>query len=455
MRKVTNFFFLAAVAVSTFERLNWHVSGAGAVNISDILELGFLVSYVILSRPRVASTSAVLLVFFGAFLTVYLIGFYNIQSPQGFTQFAKGLVYFVIHFSFLTLAVTWLWRRGKAFYWRALGWFVAGMTFNSIYGIAEFVVARSGGNLDAAVLNPLTGGEDAINLYGRVNGTPIYRTTALTGDPNHLGIFLIVPLLVLTPLYLRLERGHLFKQRLAWLLAFLIVAEISTLSRSGLLGLAAGLAVLAIPYSGYLGSRALLRPLAAAAAVLALFVLTHLHYVIVTLQSRLETSGGSQSAHLYVYSFVPKVLASNPLFGLGLNTFSVYYQIVTGLTNWGPHSFYVALLVETGLTGTALYAAFLFWVFLRLRHAHVIGRALARAGDPLAARLRPLAWGWTAALVGTLASNAFYLTMSFFYFDVMLAFTLALVPVFANPPYAERAAGMLVPRGDPGLLELA
>lgn len=432
MKSFTNFFFLAAIACSTFERLNWRVAGMGAVNISDILELGFLGCFLILSRPRISSTSAVLTGFFAAFLLVYLVGFYNLQSPQALTQFLKGLVYFVIHFAFLMTAVTWLWRRGPDFYWRALGWFVAGMTFNGAYGIAELVVARSGGNLDAAVLTPITGGEDAINLYGRVNGTPIYRTTALTGDPNHLGIFLIVPILVLAPLYLRLEPGHRLKRRLTWLLAFLLVVDLSTLSRSGLLGLGAGIIVLAVPYRGYLGSRALMRPIAGALVVVAIYVLTHLHFVAVTLRTRLETSGGSQSAHLYVYSFVPKVLASNPLFGLGLNTFSVYYGFVTGLTNWGPHSFYVALLVESGLIGTVLYACFLLWVFIRLQQARLFGRALDRRGDPLAARVRPLAWGWTAALVGTMASNTFYLTMSFFYFDVLLAFALAVVPVFAS-----------------------
>ena len=81
------------------------------------------------------------------------------------------------------------------------------------------------------------------------------------------------------------------------------------------------------------------------------------------LRSRIETSGGSSSAHFDVYGFVPDVLSPHPLFGLGLNNFSVYYEFVTGKTNWGPHSFYVALLVETGLVGAALFGLFLVWIF--------------------------------------------------------------------------------------------
>ncbi len=68
----------------------------------------------------------------------------------------------------------------------------------------------------------------------------MYRPNALSGDPNHLGIMLIVPLLVLTPIYLRLGAGHRLRTRLGALLAFLLVVEIATLSRSGLLGLAVG-----------------------------------------------------------------------------------------------------------------------------------------------------------------------------------------------------------------------
>jgi len=79
-----------------------------------------------------------------------------------------------------------------------------------------------------------------------------------------------------------------------------------------------------------------------------------------------------------------------------------------------------------------LFAAFLFWVFRRLQAARALGRALAAARDPLAARVRPLAWGCTAALAGTLAANAFYLTMQFYYFYAFVALSLAIPTVFAS-----------------------
>jgi O-antigen ligase len=221
-----------------------------------------------------------------------------------------------------------------------------------------------------------------------------------------------------------------------WLLmatiAFLLIVEAATLSRSGILGLIVGALVLAVPYRRYLASRALLVPVGGALLLLLAVVLSRRAFFTTVLRSRVETSGGSESAHFNVYGFIPDVLHLHPLFGLGLNNFSLYYEFVTGKTNWGPHSFYVALIVETGIVGTAVFAAFIFWIFRRLRDARALGRALALARDPLAARVRPLAWGFTAALAGTLASNAFYLTMQFYYFYAFAALALALPLVFAR-----------------------
>ena len=72
------------------------------------------------------------------------------------------------------------------------------------------------------------------------------------------------------------------------------------------------------------------------------------------------------------------MLHSHPLFGLGLNNFSVYYEFVTGRTNFGPHSFYVALLVETGLVGHGCFFAFLGYLFSRLRRRRLGARSPRR-----------------------------------------------------------------------------
>jgi len=431
VRKLTSFFFLASLFCVTFEKIHW--SFAGTVSLADVLAILFLVSFLATTkRGTVPRTTAVLLGFFAAFLLVYLIGYFNLSDSDALQQWIKGLIKWLIHFAFLAAAVVWISRRGQHYFWRSLGWFSAGIVVNAAYGLLQLLDARRGGNLDATILSPLTGGASQINVYGAVEGANVYRPNAMTGDPNHLGIMLIVPLLVLAPLYLRLERGHPWRKWLMLAIGFLLFVEATTLSRSGLLGLGVGALILAIPYRRFLLSWQLLVPIGTACAVLLAIVLSRKHFFEVVLKSRVQTGGNSESVHFSIYSFIPQVLHSHPLFGLGLNTFSVYYEFVTGKTNWGPHSYLVALIVETGVVGATIFGFFILWVFGRLNHARKLGRALAAVGDPLAARVRPLAWGFTAAIAGTIAANAFYLTMQFYYFYALMALALAVPVVFAR-----------------------
>ena len=76
-------------------------------------------------------------------------------------------------------------------------------------------------------------------MYGTVAGSQnVYRINALTGDPNHLGVMLCVPLMLLLPYYLGDRRG---RRRTGLLLLFMFVVQVLTLSRSAALGDVAGL----------------------------------------------------------------------------------------------------------------------------------------------------------------------------------------------------------------------
>jgi O-antigen ligase len=428
--------FLATVLTVTFHKLQWEL--AGSLTLSDVLTSVFLVLFawdrLERSDARLTRTSIVALGFMLAFAIVYLAGFYNLDTGQALAQWSKGMVKYVLHFGFLVTGVALLARRPLAFYWLALAAFCGGIAANALYGVIQLGLAEvAGTNLDAVLIEPITSRQTGINVFGAVGGTQeVFRPNALTGDPNHLGIELVIPLLVLTPLYLRLEAGHPWRNRLAALLVFMLVVELATLSRSGLLGLACGALVLAIPYRRHLLRPALLVPLGAVVAVVAAVVIARLDFFLTVLRARTNTSRAAASPHFEVYGFVPDVLSTNPFLGLGLNNFAVYYEFVTGRPDFGPHSFYVATLVETGLVGAVLFAIFVVWMFRRLGVARRIGRSLAAAGDPLAARLRPLAWGMTAALVATLVANFFYLTMTFYYFYVFAVLAVALPIAFGR-----------------------
>jgi hypothetical protein len=428
--------FLLTILTVTFHKLQWEL--AGSLTLSDVLTSLFLVLFVWLrfeqADASLTRTAAVALGFMAAFALVYLLGYFALDTGQALAQWAKGMVKFVLHVGFLVACVALLARRSLAFYWLTLAAFLGGIALNAAYGVVQLLLAEVAGvNLDELLVEPITSRQTSISLFGVVGGTDeIFRPNALTGDPNHLGIELVIPLLVLTPLYLRLEAGHRLRAPLGALLVFLLLVELATLSRSGLLGLACGALVLLLPYRRHVRTARFLIPFGALLGIVAAIVIARLDFFLKILEVRTNVSRASASPHFGVYEFIPDVLSTHPLLGLGLNNFAVYYEFVTGRPDFGPHSFYVATLVETGLVGTALLVAFVWWIFRRLGDARRLGRSLAAAGHPFSRRLSPLAWGMTAALVATLAANVFYLTMTFYYFYVFAALAVALPVVFGR-----------------------
>lgn len=427
--------FLATVATVTMAKIQWEV--AGTLSFSDVITAAFLAAFA-WSRiergdgwmPRAAAVTAT---FFAAFLLVYFIGFFNLETSQALGQWAKGMFKFVLHFGFLIAGIVLVAQRGQRFYWLMLGAFSGGLAVNGFYGLLQLAYAETtGGNFDELFVQPITGGDSQINIYGAIEGQNVFRVNALTGDPNHLGIELSVPILILLPLYLRMEASNPWRKRMLWLLAFLAIVQLATLSRSGILGLVVGLLVLAIPYHRLLLSARFLVPLGVLAGGILVFASQRSAFFSQVIKSRFATEGKGTSTHIVVYDFIPDVLSTNPLFGLGLNNFSVYYEFVTGRTNFGPHSFYVALFVESGIVGAALFGAFLVYLFRRAGDTRRLGRTLASLGDPLAVRVRPLGWGLTAALVATMVSNVFYLTMTFYYFFVVALLTITPPVVFRH-----------------------
>ena len=303
--------FLATILTVTFHKLQWEL--AGSLTLSDILTSVFLVLFAWdrfeHADGRLTRTSAVALAFFLAFALVYLAGFYNLDTAEALAQWSKGMVKFVLHFGFLVAGVALLARRGVRFYWYALAAFCGGIALNAAYGVVQLTLAEAGVNLDELLIQPITSRQTGINVFGAVGGTQeVFRPNALTGDPNHLGIELLIPLLVLVPLYLRLERGHRFRTPLAVLLGFLLVVLLATLSRSALLGLGCGALVLALPYRRHLRRPALLVPLGAVAVVISAVVIVRLDFFLTVLRARTNTSRGAASPHFAVYGFVPDVL---------------------------------------------------------------------------------------------------------------------------------------------------
>ena len=432
---VTDLLLLSAVFTITLANIRWRF-GTTDINLSDILTSFFVLSCLfswVVDRYRLwPRTTFVVAGFLLLFAVVNLLGYFSLETVADRDQWSRGMVKFLIHFIFLIAAVTHLARRTEIFYWRVLAWFTAGVIANGAYGLVELGYAElAGGNLDRLLLTPigsfLRGG---INVYGAIEGSNVFRPNALTLDPNHLGIMLIVPILILLPIYLRLEKGHRLRVPLALSLVFLSLVELATLSRSGILGIVIGIGILVVPYLRQFASVRMVAPLVGLFAVVAVIVARRADFFAQVLRSRTSVNNNSTRIHLEFYELLGPVMRDSPVFGLGLNTFSTYFEFITGRSNFGPHSYYVSVLTETGIIGGVIFLAWMFYLLLRLRLLHQIGRNLLAVGDRRGALVRPLAFGLTAAFVGTLVANAFYLTMQFYYFYVLALLIIAAPLVF-------------------------
>ncbi len=428
----------ATAFVVTFTKVRFSTP-IGDIYFSDVAASLFVVA-VLASRiyardwtlPRTAAIAAA---FFAAYLAVFLVGYYNLETTADRDLYVKGLVKFGVHFAFVVVAVAYLSRRSPRLYWQTLGWYLAGFVANAVYGILQLGFAEvAGRNLDELVLGTFGLYErGGIGVYGvAASGANVYRTNALTLDSNNLSIMLCVPVLIGLALYLRLERGHRLRTPIALVLGFLVVVQLTTLSRSGLLGLAVGLLVLAIPSHHLFLRPRFLVPVGALFLVVFALVAARADFFKEVFEARTQTGWSSTQLHFEFYALAKPAFDAHPLFGMGTNTFASYYEFLTGRTNYGPHSYYVAVLTETGVVGTLLFAAWLVFLFRRLADLRRIGRRLSAAGDRAAARVNPLAWGLLAALLATMAGNVFYLTMQMYYFFVLAALILAAPAVFSR-----------------------
>ena len=91
----------ATVFAITFAKVRWIIGGID-VSISDVTASLFVIAFAISRVGRrdwsVPRTGAVLCAFLLAFLLVYLVGFFNLDTALDRDQFAKGLANFIVHF---------------------------------------------------------------------------------------------------------------------------------------------------------------------------------------------------------------------------------------------------------------------------------------------------------------------------------------------------------------------
>jgi O-antigen ligase len=448
---------LLVALTATWQKMSWEA--AGRVTLVDLLQVAFVglfaVDRLVRRDARLHPAAAVALGFVLLLAAVHLAGYLGLDTTQAIAQWAKGFAKWLLFALFLVCGVAHLARRGRELWWRVAGALVAGVTASAAYGIVQTAVRTATGvELDRVLLAPVFPGARVLgaNLYGVVSSfdqygvtgqAEVYRLTGFSEDPNHLGVLVGVPLLLVTALIAGARAGWARRHRtlLTAVGMVLLTAAILTQSRSGLLGFAVGVLFLLWWFRGRLFNRHIVVALAILAVLGGAFAAGRTQQIDQLIESRTATDNRSSQAHIEFFTLIVPVLETSPLFGIGINNFAVYYQFQTGRADFGPHSFIVATLTEMGLIGAVVWLAFLLWVASRLRVLLRAGRARSSlAGDDgldFAA-----AAGLAAGFAATLAGNVFYLTMIFSAFYLVLLLIIAAPAALARERAAAPAAAV-------------
>ena len=276
-----------------------------ASSLADLLALCFLGAYAVLTRPRVPRTTAVLLGFFAAFVARLPDRLLQprdarrrSRSSQGDGQVPDPL------------------RSSSRSRWRGSGGAARATTGARSAGSAaasrstrptasSSCSSRAGRRQPRlALVSPLTGGASQINIYGAVEGVegvPAERAHRRPEPPRDHADRAAARADAALPA--ARAPATACGGGSALLIAFLLVVELATLSRSGLLGLGVGAIVLALPVPALPAlARAARAARRRARRARRSSCSRGWHFFVVVFRSRMQTGGGSQSAHFQVYT---------------------------------------------------------------------------------------------------------------------------------------------------------
>lgn len=217
------------------------------------------------------------------------------------------------------------------------------------------------------------------------------RAYSIIENPNGLGAFLLIGVLVSLGLTLSSGLGRLQRGAMGLACVILLCGEAVTFSRGGWLGLAAGIIALLI-----LAHRRYLAPLLAA-GVVAWFAMPRV--LINRLTFGFSSTYIAQSlafGRLWVWTYSLRQIAEHPWFGLGLGTFGGTSAVRYAYSSLWVDNFYLQLAAEGGLIVLGLF----LWILMSAARGLVRGHRTCT--DPY---LRGLAAGMFGAFIAVALAN--------------------------------------------------
>jgi putative inorganic carbon (HCO3(-)) transporter len=217
------------------------------------------------------------------------------------------------------------------------------------------------------------------------------RAYSIIENPNGLGAFLLIGVLVSMGLALAPGQGRLRRGTMGLVCVILLCGEAVTFSRGSWLGLVAGVLSLLI-----LAHRRYLAPLFTALLV-GWFAMPRV--IISRLTFAFSGTYIAQSlmfGRLYIWMYSLRQIAAHPWFGLGLGTFGGTSAVRFAYSGLWVDNFYIQLAAEGGLILLGLF----LWILLSAARGLVRGHQTCT--DPY---LRGLAAGTFGAFVAVAVAN--------------------------------------------------
>jgi O-antigen ligase len=308
-----------------------------------------------------------------AFATAHRYGFSTFELALSLAYLGRWLLYFAVYLALINVVrrrdVTRIWSAAETTLLIFAAFGVVQAAF--LPGFAQLVYPESRAYLDW-------------DIQG-------HRLVSTVLEPNIAGAMLLVGLLV------QLAQISVGVRVPRWRPLLLFVALVLTLSRSGALGLVAGVMTI-------LTVRGLSKRLLRSMAVVAMLVLLALPKLVAfgAAYGKFST-GGSAAARVVSWIQALRVFRDHPAFGIGFNTFGFvqerYGYVRFGTAAYSSDGGLLFIAVLTGVVGVSVYVWMLAFIVHRCR-------AIWRDHE-LPPEHRGLAIGATAVVVGLCVDSIF------------------------------------------------
>jgi O-antigen ligase len=288
----------------------------------------------------------------------------------------------------------------------------------SLYGVLQLLGLFLGFNPDVLFLSRFTWTNSQIGSYSLFNFIG-FRINSLFTDCNNFAGYLntVFPLFFAGTLYFSKIKDN--RKLFVYGIGALIVGSVLvlTFSRSGWMGLLAGLVVLLIDKRKELLKSGVVGYLLLFLMILALLIVPFKSYLFPSIEYRL-TEKASSNVHFFVMKSAFSMFLSNPLTGVGIGNFGEAYgkYFKPGFEYYNPHSAYLAILSETGLLGFLLYMAIYYYILKQILF-------FKRKTEGFESQV--IGSGLLAGFVGLLIANIFYQNYTFQFFFVFLGLAFA------------------------------